>query len=162
MVFHENVGRKMVISFVGHSLVSSYEIVKALVKDQIEKIALENQDVTCYLGGYGDFDEMCASACRELKRDIPFLELVYVSPYMTLGEQEKINDLQKRRLYDFSIYPPLEKVPPKFAILKRNEWMMSNADVVIAYVNHSFGGAYKSLKVAKRKNKKIINICDML
>ncbi len=59
-----------------------------------------------------------------------------------------------------SIYPPIENTPPRFAILKRNEWMMTNADVIIAYVTHNYGGAYKSLEVAKRKKKKIINICE--
>lgn len=40
--------------------------------------------------------------------------------------------------------------------------MMTNADVIIAYVNHSYGGAYKSLQVARRREKEIINICDFL
>ena len=40
--------------------------------------------------------------------------------------------------------------------------MMANADMIIAYVNHDYGGAYQSLKVAKRKKKNIINICDLL
>ena len=56
----------------------------------------------------------------------------------------------------------LEFVPKRFAIVKRNEWMMTNADIVIAYVNRNYGGAYKSLQAAKRKKKKIINICDFL
>ena len=63
-------------------------------------------------------------------------------------------------MYDESLYPPLENVLPKFAISKRNEWMITNADLIIAYVNHSYGGAYKTLKIAKRRKKKIVNICD--
>ena len=63
-------------------------------------------------------------------------------------------------LYDSSIYPPIETVPPKFAITKRNEWMVSNADLIIAFVKHKYGGAYKTLTWAKRKNKKIINLCN--
>ena len=53
-----------------------------------------------------------------------------------------------------------EHIPPRFAILKRNEWMIDNADLVIAYVDHRYGGAYKSLLFAQRRKKKIINICD--
>lgn len=60
------------------------------------------------------------------------------------------------------LYPPIEKVPLKFAISKRNNWMVENSDLVIAYVNHSFGGAYKTLQAAKRKKKRIINICDFV
>ena len=39
---------------------------------------------------------------------------------------------------------------------------MSNADLVIAYVDRDYGGAYKALCVAKRKKKKIINLCDVI
>ena len=39
--------------------------------------------------------------------------------------------------------------------------MVTNADIIIAYVNRNYGGAYKSLQVAKRKGKKIINIYNL-
>ena len=90
------------------------------------------------------------------------MELVYVAPYLNASEQSKIKEMQRLGLCDTSVYPPMENVPPKFAISKRNQWMIKNADVIIAYVNRSYGGAYNSLQAAKRTNKKIINICDYL
>ena len=66
------------------------------------------------------------------------------------------------KLYDASMYPPIEGVPPKFAILKRNEWMMEKADLIISCVKRTSGGAYKSLKKAISKKKKIINVCDYI
>ena len=65
-----------------------------------------------------------------------------------------------RHLYDSSVYPPIENVPMRFAINKRNEWMINQADLVIAYVDHTFGGAYKTLQYAKRKKKQIINLAE--
>ena len=41
---------------------------------------------------------------------------------------------------------------------KRNEWMVEQADLVIAYVKYSWGGAAKTLECAKRKKVPIINI----
>ena len=162
VVFHESVwGLDMIISFVGHSVISSSGIVKEMVKEQLRNI-IGQEKAFCYLGGYGDFDRLCACACRELKQERVFIELVYVTPYISLSEQEKIKSMQKVGLYDSSVYPPIENVPLRFAVLKRNEWMMSNADIVIAYVNRNYGGAYKSLLIARRKQKKIINICDIL
>ncbi len=152
----------MIISFAAHSNISSSNIIKELVKEQIRKTTVYSNLITCYLGGYGGFDEICAAACREVKREGLEIELVYVTPYISSSEQDKIKRFQKSGLYDTSIYPPIESTPPKFAILKRNEWMMANADVIIAYVRHSHGGAYKSLQIAKRKKKKIINISDLL
>ena len=63
-------------------------------------------------------------------------------------------------LYDDSTYPPLEEVPRRYAISRRNEWMVDQADVVVAYVDHGWGGAAKTLEYAKRKNKRIINIAE--
>ena len=150
----------MIISFAGHSSVSQGEKLCELVKEQIIKNANADDSITFYLGGYGDFDEICARACRELKRAYKSIELVYVMPYITASEQEKVKEMIEYGLYDSSIYPPIETVPPKFAITKRNEWMVSNADLIIAFVKHNYGGAYKTLTWAKRKNKKIINLCN--
>ncbi|MBO5883893.1 MAG: DUF1273 family protein [Clostridia bacterium] len=150
----------MIIAFSGHSFVPSKESVKEIVKDQIRNNIVDVESITCYLGGYGDFDSICAQACRELKKEYVGIELVYVAPYLNMSEQKKINEMQRSGMVDASIYPPIENTPPKFAILKRNEWMMRNADMIIAYVKHDYGGAYKSLQIAKREKKKIINICD--
>ena len=151
----------MIITFVGHSFIPSSSTIKEMVKEQIRNNIADAKTVTCYLGGYGNFDEICACACRELKREYADIEIVYVTPYISLSEQAKIKEMQNYGLCDTSIYPPIEKVPPRFAISKRNEWMISNADLIIAYVNHSYGGAYKSLQTAKRRKKKIINICEI-
>ncbi len=75
---------------------------------------------------------------------------------------EKIKEMINEGMYDEVIYPPIENTPKRFAISKRNEWMIKSADIVIAYVKTSYGGAYKSLQIAKRQKKRIINICDLI
>ncbi|MBE6536399.1 MAG: DUF1273 family protein [Ruminococcaceae bacterium] len=152
----------MTIAFAGHSLITSNKKVKEMVKEQIRNHIIDDELVTCYLGGYGDFDTICAYACKELKQEYKDIEAIYVTPYISLSEQEKIKEMNRCGLCDMSIYPPIENVPLRFAILKRNEWMMKNADLIIAYVKRNYGGAYKSLQVAKRKKKKIINIYDLI
>ena len=54
-------------------------------------------------------------------------------------------------IFDGTIYPDIENVPPRFAIIKRNEWMVKQSDFMIAYVNYPWGGAYKTLQYAERK-----------
>ena len=73
---------------------------------------------------------------------------------------KKQDQLLKEKKYDTVIYPPLEKVPPRFAISKRNEWMIKQADAVIVYINHTYGGAYNSFLVARRNKKRIINVYE--
>ena len=36
------------------------------------------------------------------------------------------------------------------------------SEIVVAYVEHAFGGAYQTLRHAQRKNKKIINLGPLL
>lgn len=152
----------MIITFVGHSIIPSRGKVKELVKEQIRNIIISENHVTFYLGGYGAFDEICAFVCRELKKEYSNIEIVYVTPYINDSQKSKIKEMQNCGLCDTSLYPPLENVPPKFAISRRNEWMITNADLIIAYVNQNSGGAYNSLQIAKRKKKKILNICDFI
>ena len=152
----------MIISFIGHSLVISKSTIEKTLGDQLEILIEDKQEVICYLGGYGDFDEIAGSACVKLKKKYKTIETVYVSPYMSMPEQRRIKEMIELGLYDSSVYPPIENTPPKFAISKRNEWMMKNADVVVAFVKHNCGGAYKSLSFARRIGKKIINIAELL
>ena len=92
---------------------------------------------------------------RELKTDFPDIELLFITPYI----DKNYSKLELAKYYyDDIIFPPIENVPRKFAILKRNEWMVEEADLVIAYVKYSWGGAAKTLEYAKRKKVPIINI----
>lgn len=64
--------------------------------------------------------------------------------------------MEKR--FDGTIYPPLETVPLKYAISKRNEWMIDQADMVVSGVTHDWGGAATTMKYAQTKKKRIISI----
>ena len=148
----------MVIAFVGHSKLINETNIKDAVKREIANNISTIEPVLCYLGGYGDFDYISAVSCKELKETYSNIEAVYVTPYLDLNSQAKIKEMQKEGLCDSSIYPLSEKTLPRFAISKRNEWMVKNADLIIAYVAYGRGGAAKTLAMAKRKNKRIINI----
>ena len=69
--------------------------------------------------------------------------------YITGKKNPFDEDFYKR--FDDNLYSEIEKVPPKFAIIKRNEWMIDKSDFLIAYVEHNWGGAYRTLECAKRK-----------
>ena len=80
----------MIISFVGHSFIGSSDKVKEIVKDKIKNNIVDVKKVECYLGGYGDFDEICLRACRELKKENPNIEVIYITPYISLSWRSKI------------------------------------------------------------------------
>ena len=152
----------MIVSFIGHSAILRHSEVKEMVKKQLKNNCIKEASIVFYLGGYGEFDEICAEVCRELKRELDSVEVAYVTPYLNESAQEKAKQMLMHGLYDSVVYPPIEHTPKRFAILARNEWMMSSADLVIAYVKREYGGAYKALQFAKRKKKSVINISDLL
>lgn len=145
----------MKITFCGHSEINGKP---NLDKDILRIIGqeAENRKVTFYLGSYGDFDARALSACKEYKQIHPDALIYFITPYLDESY------LSGRKLiienYDGTIYPPLEKVPKKFAIIERNKWMIAQSDLVISYVDYPWGGAANALSYAYKLKKRFINL----
>lgn len=137
----------MVVTFCGHRDVSQPDAVRAWLTDCVETLIREGA-TDFYLGGYGAFDRIAASVVWKMKEKYPDICSVLVIPYL--------NQEVDTSHYDLTTFPPLEKVPKRFAISRRNQWMVQVADAVVAYVCHSLGGAATMLEYAQRKRKRII------
>lgn len=137
----------MIVTFCGHSEVYNKKAVQEWVAAVCDELIREGAS-EFYLGGYGAFDSLCAKTLREMKKHYPQIKLILILPYL--------NSSKSTDGYDETLYPPLETVVKRFAISRRNEWMVSNSDKVVAYVTHDWGGAYKTLVYARRKQKDII------
>lgn len=58
-----------------------------------------------------------------------------------------------------SIIPEgIELIHPRYAISKRNTWMIEHSEYVIYYITHNFGGASKFVEKARKKNKIMIGL----
>ena len=148
----------MTITFCGHSNFSFDNTVKEKLRDLLLQEIRKNPTSKFYLGGYGDFDSLCLSILKGLKIQFPNIELLFITPYL----DNNYSKLETAKLYyDGIIYPPLENVPRRFCISKRNEWMISEADFVIAFVKYSWGGAAKTLEYAKRKKVGFFNLAEL-
>ncbi len=137
----------MIVAFCGHREVFDPEAVDAWLNETVEELILEGVDCF-YLGGYGQFDTLAAAVVRQQKERYLEIRSILVLPYLDRSFDASA--------YDETVYPPLENVPKRYAISRRNEYMIDRSDIVIAFVTHSFGGAYKSLCYAQRKQKRII------
>lgn len=142
----------MHVAFCGHREIDDRDAVEHWLNVVCEQLIAEGAQ-TFYLGGYGAFDLLAKSVLRKLKVSYPQIRSILVLPYL--------NSSLSTDGYDESVYPPLESVPLRFAILRRNEWFIEHADVVIAYVTHNWGGATKTLQYALRKQKRIIQYSKM-
>ena len=48
--------------------------------------------------------------------------------------------------------------PPRFAIERRNRWMLRQAEVVVTYVRYTWGGAHKFKSAAEKQGKRVIEL----
>ena len=104
-----------------------------------------------WCGGHGAFDLCAAGTLYRLKKTYPHIQVVLVLAYLPKHPPLHI--------YDHSIFPEgIEIGPPRFAISRRNQWIISNCDGAICYVNHSYGGAYTAYRKLLRANKLLTNL----
>ena len=93
--------------------------------------------VTFYVGNHGQFDGMVRGIMKELISEGKDVDYSVVLAYIP-GQKYEF-DLPDQ--YADTSYPDgLENVPQRFAICKRNDWMIDNSDAVICYVVNHFGG----------------------
>ncbi len=145
----------MVIAFFGHSNYITRVEDKERLINLFEEI-IQNNQVDFYLGGYGGFDNFVLECTKKYKERHKNTNIVFVTPYLDKWLNKRKDIIQQE--YDFILYPELEYVPQKFAILKRNEWMVNQANYVFAYVETHFGGAYRALLYAHKQKKPYINL----
>ncbi len=124
---------------------------RAVVVELIERHGVDR----FYIGRQGSFDAMARSVLRELAEVYPHISYAVVL--------ERLPGLRDESVWDFSdtIFPEgLETVPPRFAIARRNEWMLRQADFVVIYVTHGWGGAAQFAEKARQYGKTVINLAE--
>ena len=116
---------------------------------------IENHGVNFfYIGNQGQFDTMVCNIVREMKTVYPEIEYTVVLAYMPQGTSEYED-------YSDTMLPEgIERVPKRFAISWRNNWMLDHADYVVTYITHSWGGAAQFAQKAQRKGKAVYNLAN--
>ena len=143
------------VSFIGHRQVENWREVDNRVDEIVRELIRTKEYVEFYMGRNGEFDKSVASIIKRAQNDLgkENSSLILVLPYHVKDEE------YYEEYYD-EIYMPIEKVHFKSAITKRNEWLVDNSDLLVAYVNKDFGGAYNTLKYAAKKGVQIINVAE--
>ena len=145
----------MIITFFGHSNYI-YNVDDEITLMELFENIIQNKKVNFYFGGYGNFDNFALKCAKKYKEKHNNCQLIFITPYINSWLDNRKDYINKN--FDGIIYPEIETVPLKFAISKRNEWMIDKADYLFAYVNCHFGGAYKALLYANRNKKPYTNL----
>ena len=139
----------MVCTFFGHS--DSYGVDEAVLRRTVEDLILQGVD-TFYVGNHGYFDSIVFSCLKKLKDIYPHISLAVVLAY--LPRQNESYDIYQ----GYSMYPEIEEGPQRFAVERRNKWMIQKSDWCIVNIDRTFGGAYKFARMAKRRGLQVINL----
>ena len=141
----------MVCTFFGHKDTPK-ETEPTLRSTLIDLIENKNVNVF-YVGNNGSFDTMVRRQLEDLSHIYPITYSVVLAYLPT--EKNKYDNLTN------TIYPEgLETVPKRFAISWRNKWMIQQADIIVTYVTHNFGGAAQFKKMAVRQSKYVVEVSN--
>ena len=129
--------------------------IKGKLHKEIERLICNHGVDTFYVGTQGSFDRMAYAALVELRQ-----RYRYIKVYRVLAYMPKLSIIAADcSMLDDTILPEgIEKAHPRYAIIKRNNWMIDRSDYVIAYVTRSFGGAYQAVERAKKMGKSVIAV----
>ena len=125
---------------------------------EIERL-IETKNVRYfYVGGYGGFDRIAATAIKRAKQNHPYITLMFVLPYHP-AERSFLTPSG----FDGTYHPVgLEKTPRKYAIVRTNQIMVDTCDWLVCYVCHGASNSRNLLEYAKRKEAvgqiQIVNI----
>ena len=141
-------------TFFGHR--QSPDSLRSALKRCLEDLILNHGVTTFYVGNQGSFDSMVRSVLRELAQQYTNISYAVVLAYFSHQQED---ELARHRDYSDSMYPEgIETVPKRFAIDWRNRWMLKQADYVVTYITHSWGGAAKFAEKAIKSGKHVINL----
>ena len=142
--------------FIGHR--EADERLLPILTAAIERLITEEQVLFFYVGGYGGFDRIAATAIKRMKLLHPEIILMLVLPYHP-GERP----IETPYGFDGTYYPEgLEKVPRRYAIVRANEIMAKQSDWLISYVRHGASNSRRILEYAQKQGTAGININDLL
>lgn len=134
--------------FLGHREADERLLPK--LRDTIEQLITEENVSYFYVGGYGGFDRIAASAVIKVKQQHPGITLMLVLPYHPAERP-----VETPFGFDGTYYPEgLEKVPKPYAIVRANKIMVNTTEWLVCYVRHGASNSRSLLEYAQRREKK--------
>lgn len=139
-----------VCTFFGHA--DCPESIAGPLRKALERLVKDENVDLFYVGDSGRFDAIVRRELQMLKErhGIKYAVVLARMPGRRPGAEAPPLD---------TIFPEeLETVPARFAIDRRNAWMLKRAAFVVTYVTHSWGGAAKFEAMAVKLGKRVIRL----
>ena len=150
------------VSFFGHRYIeNALEIERSL--EQLVQTLLRNQKYVEFLVGRdGEFDQIVSSTIRRCKREYRSDNSAHswVLPYLTAELRD--NEESFRDYYDeIEVCEAAAGSHYKNAHQTRNRAMVDRSDLVVFCIQHESGGAWQTMKYAKKQGIACVNLNDL-
>lgn len=124
----------------------------------IDRLVTDEKVRYFYVGDYGGFDRIAATAVKRAKQKYPDVTLMLVLPYHPAERVVPTPDG-----FDGTYHPEgLENMPRRYAIVRANQIMVDACDWLVCYVCHGASNSRNLLEYARRREEngliQIINI----
>ena len=145
--------------FVGHR--EANERLLPRLELEIDRLIQEDNVRYFYVGGYGGFDRIAATAVKRATQKYPDITLMLVLPYHPAERAVPTPDG-----FDGTYYPEgLENTPRRYAIVRTNQIMVDTSNWLVCYVQHGASNSWNLLEYAQRREEKgliqVINIGEI-
>ena len=147
------------VSFFGHRVIEDPLVVEQQLEMLIRKLLKEKEYVEFLVGRDGEFDQIVSSTIRRCKRAIrdDNSAHVWVLPYPTADFRD--NENAYREYYDeIEICDASAGSHFKGAYQTRNREMVDRSDLIVFCIQHENGGAWQTMKYAKRRSVPYVNL----
>ena len=145
----------MVCTFFGHREIHNSDEVVAKLNNTI--VCLIEKGVREFLVGCnGNFDRLVLLTLRDLSKTYD-IDYKVVLAYLNNSKNECFSYKTGETLFP----EDMERCPYRYAIDKRNRWMIKKSKIVVTYINTPFGGSYKYAEICEKKELEIIRLGKM-
>ena len=149
------------VCFFGHRYIERGTEIENRLDKLLHDLITQKEYVDFLIGRDGDFDLLASAAIKRAIRSYSYgnTHFTLILPYMKAEYRD--NEKEYLDYYDeVDVCYESSIAHPKAAIQIRNRSMVDHSDLVVCYVQHKSGGAYRTLQYAEKQRKRIINISD--
>ena len=151
------------VSFFGHRVIDDPLLIEQRLETLIRRLLKEKEYVEFLVGRDGEFDQLVSSVICRCKRSVrdDNSAHVWVLPYPTADFRD--NEDAYREYYDeIEICGTSAGGHFNGAYQTRNREMVDRSNLIVFCVQHESGGAWQTMKYAKKQGISCVNLNDPL
>ena len=151
------------VSFFGHRSIENALRIEDELEQLIRTLLREHEYVEFLVGRDGEFDQLVSSAICRCKREYRSdnSSHIWVLPYLTAEFRD--NEESFRGYYDeIEVCEAAAGCHYKNAHQARNRAMVDRSDLAVFCIQRGSGGAWQTMKYAKKQGKNYINLNDQM